>query len=46
VHGAILRSHGLDLGPAAPDGQSLIAEVKLAVVVAALDRPNSGRLPG
>ncbi|MGH3853535.1 MAG: LysR substrate-binding domain-containing protein [Pseudonocardiaceae bacterium] len=31
---AILRSHGLDLGPAAPDGQELIAEVKLATVTA------------
>jgi DNA-binding transcriptional LysR family regulator len=31
---AILRSHGLDLGPAAPEGQSLIAEVKFAAVVA------------
>jgi DNA-binding transcriptional LysR family regulator len=31
---AILRSHGLDLGPAAPDGQELIAEVKLAAVTA------------
>jgi DNA-binding transcriptional LysR family regulator len=30
---AILRSHGLDLGPAAPEGQSLIAEVKFAAVV-------------
>jgi DNA-binding transcriptional LysR family regulator len=29
---AILRSHGIDLGPAAPEGQSLIAEVKLAAV--------------
>jgi DNA-binding transcriptional LysR family regulator len=29
---AILRSHGLDLGPAAPAGQELIAEVKLAAV--------------
>ncbi|MEV0055927.1 LysR family transcriptional regulator [Saccharopolyspora shandongensis] len=29
---AILRSHGLDLGPAAPEGQELIAEVKLAAV--------------
>jgi DNA-binding transcriptional LysR family regulator len=27
-------SHGLDLGPAAPEGQSLIAEVKLATVTA------------
>lgn len=31
---AILRSHGLDPGPAAPDGQTLIAEVKLAAVAA------------
>jgi DNA-binding transcriptional LysR family regulator len=31
---AILRSHGLDLGPAAPAGQELIAEVKLAAVTA------------
>ncbi|MGR6322093.1 LysR family transcriptional regulator [Micromonospora soli] len=31
---AILRSHGLDLGPAAPEGQELIAEVKLAAVTA------------
>jgi DNA-binding transcriptional LysR family regulator len=29
---AILRSHGLDLGGPAPDGQELIAEVKLAGV--------------
>jgi DNA-binding transcriptional LysR family regulator len=29
---AILRSHGLDLGPDAPEGQALIAEVKLAAV--------------
>ncbi|MBF8184974.1 LysR family transcriptional regulator [Nonomuraea sp. K274] len=29
---AILRGHGLDLGPAAPEGQELIAEVKLAAV--------------
>lgn len=29
---AILRSHGLDLGPEAPQGQELIAEVKLAAV--------------
>lgn len=28
----ILRSHGLDLGPAAPEGQELIAEVELAAV--------------
>ncbi|MEV5694604.1 LysR family transcriptional regulator [Micromonospora globbae] len=31
---AILRSHGLDLGPAAPEGQELIAPVKLAAVTA------------
>jgi len=31
---AILRSHGLDLGPEAPAGQELIAEVKLAAVTA------------
>jgi DNA-binding transcriptional LysR family regulator len=31
---AILRSHGLDLGPPAPEGQELIAEVKLAAVTA------------
>lgn len=31
---AILRSHGLDLGPAAPEGQELIPEVKLAAVTA------------
>lgn len=31
---AILRSHGLDLGPTAPEGQELIAEVKLAAVSA------------
>jgi DNA-binding transcriptional LysR family regulator len=31
---AILRSHGLDLGPDAPEGQELIAEVKLASVSA------------
>ncbi|PZG18085.1 LysR family transcriptional regulator [Nonomuraea aridisoli] len=31
---AILRSHGLDLGPPAPEGQALIAEVKLAAVSA------------
>lgn len=31
---AVLRSHGLDLGPAAPEGQQLIAEVKLAAVAA------------
>ncbi|GHJ36587.1 LysR family transcriptional regulator [Streptomyces sp. TS71-3] len=29
---AILRSHGLDLGPAAAEGQELIAEVKFAAV--------------
>jgi DNA-binding transcriptional LysR family regulator len=29
---AILRSHGLELGPPAPAGQELIAEVKLAAV--------------
>lgn len=29
---AILRGHGLDLGPEAPDGQALIADVKLAAV--------------
>lgn len=29
---AILRSHGLDLGPDAPEGQLLIADVKLAAV--------------
>jgi DNA-binding transcriptional LysR family regulator len=29
---AILRSHGIDLGPEPPEGQSLIAEVKLAAV--------------
>ncbi len=29
---AILRSHGLDLGPAAPEDQALIPEVKLATV--------------
>ncbi len=29
---AILRSHGLDLGSPAPDGQELIADVKLAAV--------------
>lgn len=41
---AILRSHGLDLGPAAPEGQELIAEVKFAAVTAggsfALAPPN------
>lgn len=41
---AILRSHGLDLGPPAPEGQTLIAEVKLAAVSAgqsfALAPPN------
>ncbi|WBB69149.1 LysR family transcriptional regulator [Micromonospora sp. WMMD812] len=31
---AILRSHGLDLGPPAPEGQALIPEVKLAAVTA------------
>ncbi|WP_235022430.1 LysR substrate-binding domain-containing protein [Amycolatopsis alkalitolerans] len=31
---AIFRSHGLDIGPAAPAGQSLIADVKLATVTA------------
>ncbi|WP_197701104.1 LysR family transcriptional regulator [Micromonospora coriariae] len=31
---AILRSHGLDLGPAAPEGQELIPAVKLAAVTA------------
>ncbi|MFG2475731.1 LysR substrate-binding domain-containing protein [Streptomyces fagopyri] len=31
---AILRSHGLDLGAQAPEGQRLIAEVKLAAVSA------------
>ncbi|MGW1892480.1 LysR substrate-binding domain-containing protein [Streptomyces sp. NPDC002004] len=31
---AILRGHGLDLGPEAPQGQALIAEVKLAAVAA------------
>ncbi|SOD90154.1 LysR family transcriptional regulator [Streptomyces sp. Ag109_G2-15] len=30
---AILRGHGLDLGPEAPQGQALIADVKLAAVV-------------
>ncbi|MEU9156930.1 LysR substrate-binding domain-containing protein [Streptomyces sp. NPDC048417] len=29
---AILRGHGLDLGPEAPEGQALIADVKLAAV--------------
>jgi LysR substrate binding domain len=29
---AVMRSHGLDPGPAAPEGQSLIPEVKLATV--------------
>lgn len=29
---AILRGHGLDLGPEAPKGQALIADVKLAAV--------------
>ncbi|MGC5022780.1 LysR substrate-binding domain-containing protein [Micromonospora sp. DT47] len=41
---AILRSHGLELGPAAPERQALIAEVKLAAVTAgaafALAPPN------
>ncbi|WP_207232473.1 LysR substrate-binding domain-containing protein [Micromonospora kangleipakensis] len=41
---AILRSHGLDLGPTPPKGQELIAEVKLAAVAAggafALAPPN------
>jgi DNA-binding transcriptional LysR family regulator len=31
---AILRSHGLELGPPAPEGQELIPEVKLAAVLA------------
>ncbi|WP_369246411.1 LysR substrate-binding domain-containing protein [Streptomyces sp. R41] len=31
---AILRSHGIDLGPEPPAGQALIAEVKLASVAA------------
>jgi DNA-binding transcriptional LysR family regulator len=31
---AILRSHGLDPGPAAPEGQELIPDVKLAAVSA------------
>ncbi|WP_200206421.1 LysR family transcriptional regulator [Micromonospora coerulea] len=31
---AILRSHGLDLGAGAPEGQELIPEVKLAAVTA------------
>jgi DNA-binding transcriptional LysR family regulator len=31
---AILRRHGLDLGPAAPEGQALIPEVKFAAVSA------------
>ena len=31
---AVLRSHGVTAGPAAPPGQSLIAEVKFAVVSA------------
>jgi DNA-binding transcriptional LysR family regulator len=30
---AILRSHGIDLGPAPPEGQELIAEVKYAAVI-------------
>ncbi|MEU3984826.1 LysR substrate-binding domain-containing protein [Streptomyces sp. NPDC026672] len=29
---AVLRGHGLDLGPRAPEGQALIADVKLAAV--------------
>lgn len=29
---AVLRGHGLDLGPEAPQGQALIADVKLAAV--------------
>jgi DNA-binding transcriptional LysR family regulator len=41
---AVLRSHGLDLGPTAPEGQELIAEVKFAAVSAgqafALAPPN------
>ena len=41
---AILRSHGLDLGPPAPEGQELIPEVKFAAVTAgqafALAPPN------
>jgi DNA-binding transcriptional LysR family regulator len=41
---AILRSHGLDLGTAAPDGQALISAVKFAGVIAgqafALAPPN------
>ncbi|MGW7006863.1 LysR substrate-binding domain-containing protein [Streptomyces sp. NPDC054933] len=41
---AILRGHGLDLGPEAPKGQTLIADVKLAEVSAgrafALAPPN------
>ncbi|WP_433444148.1 hypothetical protein [Nonomuraea sp. CA-141351] len=31
---AILRSHGLALGPAAPEGQALVPEVKPAMVSA------------
>jgi hypothetical protein len=31
---AILRSHGLELGPPAPEGQELIPDVKLAAVIA------------
>ncbi|WP_055491229.1 LysR family transcriptional regulator [Streptomyces sp. TP-A0356] len=46
---AILRSHGLDLGPAAPQGQLLLADVKLAAVSAgrafALAPPEWGSLP-
>lgn len=41
---AILRSHGVDLGPPAPPGQELIAEVKITAVAAggtfALAPPN------
>ncbi|GAA3801881.1 LysR family transcriptional regulator [Streptomyces chiangmaiensis] len=29
---SVLRNHGLDIGPPAPDGQPLIAEVKVAAV--------------
>jgi DNA-binding transcriptional LysR family regulator len=32
--GALLASHGLDLGPTTPGGQGLIAEVKFAAVIA------------
>ncbi|CAG6390579.1 LysR family transcriptional regulator [Streptomyces cocklensis] len=46
---AILRSHGLDLGPAAPEGQILIPDVKLAAVGAgrafALAPPDWQSLP-